>query len=81
LYCLLQRQLLVAVLKMELASKDETNIDNCHAIWDETECLNGCLQQSIASQEKFYKYFYPQMMAVVLRYTQDKDAATTILIE
>jgi RNA polymerase sigma factor (sigma-70 family) len=47
--------------------------------WNEQACLQGCVRNDIASQGQFYKHFYPRMMAIVLRYTQDKDVACSIL--
>ncbi len=49
------------------------------AAWNEQACLQGCVRNDIASQGQFYKHFYPRMMAMVLRYTQDKDEACSIL--
>ena len=49
------------------------------AAWNEQACLHGCVRNDIASQGQFYKHFYPRMMAMVLRYTQDKDEACSIM--
>jgi RNA polymerase sigma factor (sigma-70 family) len=47
--------------------------------WDEHTCLKGCVRNDIVCQEVLYKRFYPTMMAIVKRYTSDKDEAVSIL--
>ncbi len=47
--------------------------------WDERSCLQGCVKGELQSQEAFYRRFYPTMMALVKRYTDDKDECTSIL--
>jgi RNA polymerase sigma-70 factor (ECF subfamily) len=47
--------------------------------WDERSCLQGCAKGELQSQEVFYRRFYPAMMALVKRYTDDKDECTSIL--
>jgi len=52
---------------------------NASPVWDEYACIQGCIHNHLPSQEMFYRHFYPVMMALVLRYTTDKDEAGTIL--
>jgi RNA polymerase sigma-70 factor (ECF subfamily) len=47
--------------------------------WDESACIAGCIRNELMYQEQLYKKFYGVMMAIIMRYTQDKDAAVSIL--
>jgi RNA polymerase sigma-70 factor, ECF subfamily len=38
-----------------------------------------CLKENVVGQQKLYRHFYPQMMALVKRYTSDPDQAVDIL--
>lgn len=49
------------------------------SVWNEHSCIHGCVHNDIVSQEALYRKFYPPMMAVVARYTSDKDEAMSIL--
>lgn len=50
-----------------------------NAAWNEQACLQGCVRGDLASQGLLYKHFYPTMMAVVYRYTRDRDQVSSIL--
>lgn len=41
--------------------------------------VEGCIRNERSSQEQFYRQFFPTMMRMVLRYTQDKEEAMTIV--
>lgn len=41
--------------------------------------INECLKNDLLAQEKLYKLFFPKMMALVRRYTDDYDKAIDIL--
>lgn len=55
-----------------------TDID-ANYTWDEQACLRGCMLNNLSDQELLYKHFYKKMMSMILRYTQDRDNASTIL--
>lgn len=61
------------------ASTVTANIRQPDIAWNEQACLRGCVCNDISCQGQFYKHFYPKMMALVLRYTQDRDEASSIL--
>jgi len=41
--------------------------------------IKGCCNNDRASQEKLYKHFFPAMMRMCLRYTQDRENAMLIV--
>ena len=45
----------------------------------ERHLIEGCIRNERSSQERFYRQFFPPMMRMVQRYTQDQDEAMTIL--
>lgn len=47
--------------------------------WNQDACVLGCVQNKIQHQQELYNRFYPTMMASVLRYTNDRDEASSIL--
>lgn len=47
--------------------------------FDEDACVQGCVQQKIQFQQQLYTKFYAAMMAAILRYTSDRDEASSIL--
>ncbi|MFY7965281.1 MAG: RNA polymerase sigma factor [Chitinophagaceae bacterium] len=47
--------------------------------WNQDACVLGCVQNKIQYQQELYTRFYSSMMAAVLRYTNDRDEASTIL--
>ena len=47
--------------------------------WNEQSCVRGCITGDILNQENLYRHFYPRIMALVLRYTSDRDEAASIL--
>lgn len=61
------------------ASTVTANIRQTDIAWNEQACLQGCVCNDISCQGQFYKHFYPKMMGLVLRYTQDRDEASSIL--
>lgn len=48
-------------------------------VWDEATCIKGCIRNELIYQEQLYKRYYGVMMALIMRYTKDKDAAASIL--
>ncbi len=42
------------------------------------QVITGCQQQNMASQEQLYKYCYPAMIRICLRYATDMDTAGLI---
>lgn len=57
-----------------------TNLTQANVwVWDEHACIEGCRKEDLLSQELLYRKFYGVMMALVFRYTNDKDEAATIL--
>ncbi|MBL4675640.1 MAG: sigma-70 family RNA polymerase sigma factor [Mucilaginibacter sp.] len=53
-----------------------TSVDNrLETLWE------GCLRNDRKQQEMFYKVLAPRMLAVCMRYAQDKDEAQDILQE
>jgi DNA-directed RNA polymerase specialized sigma24 family protein len=47
--------------------------------YTDEELIAGCLQNDRHFQEVFYKRFFPTMMRMCRRYTQDPDEAMTII--
>lgn len=50
-----------------------------NGLWDEYACIQGCKNENVLAQEQLYKHFYGKMMALILRYTNQKEEACTIL--
>ncbi len=47
--------------------------------WNQDVCVQGCVQNKMQCQQELYTKFYPVMMSAILRYTNDRDEATSIL--
>ena len=47
--------------------------------WNEHTCIQGCVQNDRYCQEQFYRQYFPVMMALVMRYTEDRETGLTIV--